>query len=201
MKPVALFANLLAASSVLVRWPISGASDRGSLTVAIKTHAWRRVHGRTRAYTWCRVLPLTVHLLFLLLHGVCLDLTPHLLRTIRKTHTHRHTHSCAHRHTHTHLHFPPLKNARLPDPSQPTSCPHLFFSPPTSSSTLHPLPNLSASSSSSSSASSSVFNLHPFVIPTLFSVPSLQPLPPFKLSSLVRLSTSHLSGSFHLPLI
>ena len=39
LKPVALFANLRAASSVLVRWPISWPSDRGSLTVAIKTHS------------------------------------------------------------------------------------------------------------------------------------------------------------------
>lgn len=90
------FANLRAASSVLVRWPISGASDRGSLTVAIKTYTCRRVHGRARAYTFSRALPPTVHLYLLLLHGVCLDLTPHLLRTIRKTHT-----PCANTHTHT----------------------------------------------------------------------------------------------------
>lgn len=48
LKPVALFANLPAASSVLVRWPISWLSDRGSLTVAIKTHTRRCTHAHTR---------------------------------------------------------------------------------------------------------------------------------------------------------
>lgn len=119
LKPVALFANLRAASSVLVRWPISWLSDRGSLTVAIKTHTRRRTHTYTltlthmhckyadaHAYTHAHVrtqsaaLPLTVHLYLLFSREACLGLTSHLLLTIRKTHTLAHT--C----THTHRHFP-----------------------------------------------------------------------------------------------
>lgn len=71
--------------------------------MAIKTHTRRCAHPHThishmQTHRHSTVLSLTVHLYLLLSHGACLDLTPHLLLTIRKTHT-------LHKHTHTHLHF------------------------------------------------------------------------------------------------
>lgn len=75
--------------------------------MAIKTHTRGCAHPHThtshmQTHRHSTVLSLTVHLYLLLSHGACLDLTPHLLLTIRKTHTHTPQ-------THTHLHFPRQK--------------------------------------------------------------------------------------------
>lgn len=154
LKPVALFANLRAASSVLVRWPISWPSDRGSLTVAIKTHTRRCTHThacREIAHTLTNTCAhVCAHMqcsaasdcpslsAFFFFREACLDLTSHLLLTIRQTHTHVHTHMP--------LHFPCQKTlcsltSFNPLPPPPVLLPSSSSSlPPPKHILLHPLP-------------------------------------------------------------
>lgn len=104
---------------------------------------------------------------------VCLDLTPHLLLTIKETYTLTLTQ------TRTHMQLSSPKDAMLPDLSQHPLPPLPVF-PPTSSSILHLLPNLSSSCLSHQPSA--------FVIPTSITPHSSPPPPRFKLSPLFLIS-------------